>query len=347
MPKHCSIDGCERPFYARGWCTMHYWRWYRNDDPEVWRANHKNQGKSCSIDGCDKPAKSRGWCGVHYKRWHEHGDPLVVHAPERLNACAVCGNLLSARQRRFCSKRCANRLHWREAEAKAHRPRTRKPRPRHQCICVVCSALFEATEARARYCSTGANSCEATAKSRPSITVIHVSWCRTCRTPIKGRGRAYCSRECLPSKTAPPFDCTVCGAHVVPGTAGHHCQAHRYCGAKCRDRAARERARESLQLAEHRQRRRARKRKAYVAPVYRKRIFERDDWKCQICGEAVRRKVQVPHPLAPTIDHIIPLADGGTHEPANVQTAHFLCNARKCDRAGLGGDQLRLAISTE
>jgi 5-methylcytosine-specific restriction endonuclease McrA len=37
----------------------------------------------------------------------------------------------------------------------------------------------------------------------------------------------------------------------------------------------------------------------------------------------------VPEPLAPTIDHIIALANGGTHEPTNVQCAHFICNATK------------------
>jgi 5-methylcytosine-specific restriction endonuclease McrA len=33
--------------------------------------------------------------------------------------------------------------------------------------------------------------------------------------------------------------------------------------------------------------------------------------------------------MSPTIDHILPLARGGTHEPSNVQAAHFGCNAAK------------------
>jgi 5-methylcytosine-specific restriction endonuclease McrA len=41
---------------------------------------------------------------------------------------------------------------------------------------------------------------------------------------------------------------------------------------------------------------------------------------------------KVPDRLAPTIDHIVPLARGGTHEPSNVQSAHFICNALKGDR---------------
>ncbi|WP_410666040.1 HNH endonuclease [Amycolatopsis sp. lyj-84] len=53
---------------------------------------------------------------------------------------------------------------------------------------------------------------------------------------------------------------------------------------------------------------------------------------CQLCGKKVRTDVVVPHPLAATIDHVIPLARGGRHEMSNVQTAHFLCNSLKGDR---------------
>jgi hypothetical protein len=40
------------------------------------------------------------------------------------------------------------------------------------------------------------------------------------------------------------------------------------------------------------------------------------------------------------MDHVIPLAKGGTHEPANVRCAHFLCNALKGD--GAMGEQMLL-----
>ncbi|MFF4392380.1 HNH endonuclease [Streptomyces sp. NPDC001552] len=78
--------------------------------------------------------------------------------------------------------------------------------------------------------------------------------------------------------------------------------------------------------------RRARQRTAFVAPVSRVRIFERDDWICQLCHKALDPSALVPDPLAPTLDHITPLANGGTHEPANVQAAHFLCNSTKSNR---------------
>jgi len=86
-------------------------------------------------------------------------------------------------------------------------------------------------------------------------------------------------------------------------------------------------------------RRRATKRDAFVANVNRLAIYERDNWTCQLCRKKVDRTKKVPHPKAPTIDHIVPLGAGGTHEPVNAQCAHFLCNSIKGDR---GTDQLRL-----
>lgn len=90
-----------------------------------------------------------------------------------------------------------------------------------------------------------------------------------------------------------------------------------------------------------RETRRARKKAAYVADVYRRAIFERDGWTCQLCRLPLDIEKEVPHPLAPTIDHIVPLACGGTHEPRNAQAAHFLCNCKK-SHIGTAADQLRL-----
>jgi hypothetical protein len=69
-------------------------------------------------------------------------------------------------------------------------------------------------------------------------------------------------------------------------------------------------------------RRAARMKAARRAPVDRVAIFERDGWLCGICGEPVRREDA-------TLDHIVPIARGGTHEPSNVRLAHGLCNSRR------------------
>jgi hypothetical protein len=94
----------------------------------------------------------------------------------------------------------------------------------------------------------------------------------------------------------------------------------------CSPRCARRRAKDQ---------RRARQKAAYLADVSRVAIFERDGYRCQLCGRKTKRNKEVPHPLAPVLDHIIPLAlgveAGGVHAPHNVQCAHFLCNSQKSD----------------
>ena len=33
--KICKIEGCERKSRSRGWCSMHYWRWWRHGNPDI------------------------------------------------------------------------------------------------------------------------------------------------------------------------------------------------------------------------------------------------------------------------------------------------------------------------
>lgn len=62
-------------------------------------------------------------------------------------------------------------------------------------------------------------------------------------------------------------------------------------------------------------------------------IAERDGWKCHLCGCVVNAKYRAPHRLSAVLDHVIPLALGGTHVRENVKLAHWSCNSRKRTRA--------------
>jgi hypothetical protein len=77
------------------------------------------------------------------------------------------------------------------------------------------------------------------------------------------------------------------------------------------------------------QRRRARKTTTSVEVFTHLEIFERDDWVCQICNKCVPPWLRHPHPQSASLDHIVPLARGGTHTRDNVQLAHLRCNLRK------------------
>lgn len=54
---------------------------------------------------------------------------------------------------------------------------------------------------------------------------------------------------------------------------------------------------------------------------------------CGICGKPVDFSLKYPHPLAPCIDHIIPVAKGGhPSDFENLQLAHWTCNRQKSDK---------------
>ena len=54
---------------------------------------------------------------------------------------------------------------------------------------------------------------------------------------------------------------------------------------------------------------------------------------CGICGKPVDFSLKYPHPLSPTIDHIIPVSKGGhPSDISNLQLAHRCCNRQKSDK---------------
>lgn len=76
--------------------------------------------------------------------------------------------------------------------------------------------------------------------------------------------------------------------------------------------------------------------------VVRREVLDRDGWICGLCGDGIDSSLVWPHPLSPTLDHVVPLSRGGAHTYANTQAAHATCNLRKNDRmpeemAALGG----------
>lgn len=41
----CSIPGCSRPVYGKGWCKLHWQHWRRNGDPLVALRTYERHGK--------------------------------------------------------------------------------------------------------------------------------------------------------------------------------------------------------------------------------------------------------------------------------------------------------------
>lgn len=67
----CSVDGCDRKHYGKGFCAKHYQRWRTHGTPHAPAA--VRLGDVCAVADCDKKPVSRGWCPMHYQRWRLTG----------------------------------------------------------------------------------------------------------------------------------------------------------------------------------------------------------------------------------------------------------------------------------
>src|SRR5260221_7505296 len=63
--------------------------------------------------------------------------------------------------------------------------------------------------------------------------------------------------------------------------------------------------------------------KRYISKTVRKKVLERDGYKCRICGSTEKLH----------LDHMTPFVDGGESTPENLQVLCQKCNAIKNSRA--------------
>ena len=120
MKKHCSIGGCEKTAAKRGWCHMHYARWWRHGDasaPGPGGEHFSDPQKSFSartewVGDCLIWTGSRSSTG--YGQIHVYGKDIAAHryAWERVNGSIPDGMFVDHR----CHNRaCANVEHLRLA----------------------------------------------------------------------------------------------------------------------------------------------------------------------------------------------------------------------------------------
>jgi 5-methylcytosine-specific restriction endonuclease McrA len=55
-------------------------------------------------------------------------------------------------------------------------------------------------------------------------------------------------------------------------------------------------------------------------------LFELHDWICYVCKEQIDSRLRMPNLMAATIEHIVPLCEGGQHVWENVAPSHAKCN---------------------
>lgn len=164
--------------------------------------------------------------------------------------------------------------------------------------------------------------------------------CRHCgliyRPKTRNKPSIYCSRECkgyarrakerADRAAAKPADrrCLHCDG-AIPQSARSDAV---FCSPECNSNA-------------HQLKRKLRRRGRGDEDGYvRAEIARRDNYRCGICRKRVDMSLDYPDPMCASLDHVVPVAEGGTSEPANLRLTHLTCNVRRKHRGGL--EQLAL-----
>lgn len=163
------------------------------------------------------------------------------------------------------------------------------------------------------------------------------AWCGASYRPKNRRPSSYCSGTCkdkaknaawaAANQAKKPTDrhCMHCGDPLPQRMRADAL----FCSAECKDKA------HALQ-----RKLRARTGEEGKPGYLRAFICERDRWRCGICTKPVDRQRQYPDPLCASLDHVIPISQGGTNDVWNLRLTHLVCNLSR--RAGGGGEQLAM-----
>lgn len=278
--------------------------------------------------------------------------------------CGHCGREFeSNRKRKFCSKKCMEQ-DWHKRHYVPVSQRKNYVKAEYVKNCIGCGKEFIAHHKNELYCSAQCQEhacylrnrpkkyCKVCGSEIPYIDGTHNNYCsETCRKLDKAKkclecgnefipnssSQKYCSRECAQNaqKDKTVYTCMECGKSFTRRKRGEdQCL---FCSREC---ASEYKHKELIQKYGE---------KIYTMSPDRRRIYrimtngerdygitlqkvyERDNGICKICGNPVNMNVDPLDNEYGSIDHIIPLSKGGTHQWKNVQLAHRICNSIKKD----------------
>lgn len=230
--------------------------------------------------------------------------------------CASCGETYVRKQEhaKFCSQRCRN------AE-----------RAKKEYVCQHCNKkVFSHNERKfcSKHCSAQSRadkilSSKKNGLSKPKKDKV----CKWCKVNYKTHSNVseFCTRDCRikfkeeSDRVYRNVKCRECGKFFTT-----HLTKSVYCGVRCANRC--------------KNRRHGENRKELINlngqadwSISIERLLKRDGANCHICGGKTDRSVGYNGDKYPNIDHVKPLAKGGTHTWGNVKVAHRLCNIIKSD----------------
>lgn len=163
---------------------------------------------------------------------------------------------------------------------------------------------------------------------------LSIKPCTTCGKVMVCRGqKKYCSDDCLPKKEyiGPTTTlmtqvkrCNVCEQEFeYVRSMGRPPQ-------QCSDECKKVVLTRCRRIA--RSRRKAKVREVTIERVDPFVVFDRDGWKCKLCGIDTPKDLRGTwKPNAPELDHIMPISKGGPHSYLNTQCTCRKCNMKKSD----------------
>lgn len=151
--------------------------------------------------------------------------------------------------------------------------------------------------------------------------------CAVCGTAFRpndhrDRKQLTCSRKCGgayrrdAANLVAKHPCAGCGTEVL-GAWNSLCSPCRKTRARVRARNKRDRLGTRMP----------------VRPSDLDYLAARDGWRCHLCRRTINPKRKWPDRMCVTVDHLIPVIEGGSDEPDNLRLAHLSCNSSR----GAGG----------
>lgn len=230
------------------------------------------------------------------------------------------------------------------------------------CTCAHCGAEFVTVHRSKIYCSRSCNHAAFVARTpdrvreyrdkevakrkseiaeSPKFTSVWLNECAECLrkfywiSPCKKFCCTSCSQQNRKRKYLSSADaavrvikkCLTCGSEFVTKRITGVC-----CSAACYKKKNRKNNNKPSNA-----RKRARLFGVEYEPVNPTKVFERDGWRCQICGKQTpnsRRGTRYSN--APELDHRVPISKGGPHTYGNTQCTCRACNGSKSNLSSVG-----------